>query len=150
MLHPAPSVLPGARRALRRALRFECEVVADCYGEPVVHRIHDISTHGAFIESPLPLAPGDEVIMTLVPPRFSRSAPMTIVGEVARVALPRRRRDAGPAGMGVRFIELDYDELCALERALRGVPPPLPPPPDAEIEGWEMVALSPLLTGGPH
>jgi hypothetical protein len=31
--------------------------------------------------------------------------------------------------MGIKFREMDYDELLALEHALRGVPPPLPRPP---------------------
>ena len=124
-----PPPLPGVRRSLRRALSFDCEVVADRYDGTVLHRVHDVSSHGAFLESSLPLDPGDEVILTLRPPRYRRAEAMTIVAEVARVWLPRRKDDPGPAGMGLKFRELDYDELLALEHALRGVPPALPRPP---------------------
>jgi hypothetical protein len=144
-----PVALPRARRSLRRALRFDCEVVADRYEGTVIHQVHDMSTHGAFLESALPLDPGDEVILSLRPPRYPLRTAMTIVAEVARVWLPRRRHDPGPAGMGIKFREMDYDELLALEHALRGVPPPLPRPPREVLafdgDELEITALGALL-----
>ena len=154
-------VLPSARVALRRAVEVECEVVSDSFEEPVMHRAKDLSTHGAFLESSLLLEEGAELILSFRPARYPLPTPMTVVGRVVRVSVPRRAGDAGRPGMGVRFVELDYDELLALEHALRGVPPPIPkqlPPKElitvVEEEDedddlrFEISTLGELLTAG--
>ena len=93
----------------------------------------DLSPEGLWLSTNLALELGEQVVMSFRPPRWPEWAwPVTALGEVVRVSLPRRRGDRHPPGMGVRFNEIDPDACQQMAQLLRGLPPPLPrrlPPP---------------------
>jgi len=116
-------VLPGARRAVRRAVSLECAVISDWWDEPVPHLVTNLTPHGLWIETPFPLEIGDEMIVSFTPPRWRRDREIVTCGAVRRVDL--RRREAG-GGMGIEFLDLGEGERSELTATLRGLPPPLP------------------------
>jgi hypothetical protein len=129
------TLLVGARRALRRAVRLPCEVLSDAWDEPVAHVLRDLSPLGAFVESPLPLEAGDALLVSLPPPaagwgagraaHAGGDAELVLSARVVRSSLGRRRGEAGRAGMGIAF-EPSEAERAALLRSLWGLPPALP------------------------
>lgn len=114
------------RRSLRRAVRVETDVVSDLWDGPVPLLATDLSLHGLWLESELPLEPGAELLVTLVPPRWQGDEPFVALAEVARVGLFRRQREARPSGMGLTFLDFERTHEQKLRAALRGLPPPLP------------------------
>jgi hypothetical protein len=114
------------RRSLRRAVRVETDVVSDLWDGPVPLLATDLSLHGLWLESELPLEPGAELLVTLVPPRWQGDEPFVALAEVARVGLFRRQREARPSGMGLTFLDFERTHEQRLRAALRGLPPPLP------------------------
>lgn len=123
-----------ARRALRRAVRFECELLSDHWDDGVPHAVTDLSPLGLWIATPLPLETGEEVLVSFTPPRGPRRRDLILVGEVVRAVLRRRRSDDEPTGMGVEFRGMLPHERAVLHACLFGLPPPLPrrrtsPPP---------------------
>ena len=153
--------MPTQRRsALRRAVHLEAHVLCDAWDGPVEHLATNLSEQGIWLSSQLPLEVGEEVLLTLMPPRWRGSAPLTTLGKVARVGLNRRRRDRHQAGMGIRFVDLGDDQSGLLRRALQGLPPPLPKLTaslPAGVEGSHVdpaelelsfTAEAPLLTAG--
>lgn len=122
----AREILPGERRAVRRAVALECSVLSDQWDEAAPHLLTDLSPYGAWLETALPLEPGDTVLLSFLPPRQTRVHELLVSATVARAHL-RRRRDDGPvAGMGVHFTDLSPAEFERLSLCLRGLPPPLP------------------------
>jgi hypothetical protein len=119
-------VLPGSRRALRRAVHLECDVVSPWWDEPIAHRATDLSPHGIWLESQFPLSLGDVAVLTFRPPRWRERAEVIAFGAVRRVELRRRASDPRASGMGIEFLDLDDDEASELARTLVGLPPPLP------------------------
>jgi hypothetical protein len=119
-------VLPGGRRALRRAVHMECDVVCPWWDEPVAHRATNLSPQGIWLESQLPLTPGEVVVLSFTPPRFDPSRELIAFGTVRRTELRRRASDPRASGMGIEFLDLDDDEATELAAVLRGLPPPLP------------------------
>ncbi|MBK8169697.1 MAG: PilZ domain-containing protein [Sandaracinaceae bacterium] len=118
-------ILPGERRAVRRAVALECSVLSDHWDEPVPFLLTDLSPFGAWLETSLPLEPGDEVLLSFLPPRQQRVHELLVTAKVARAALRRRREDGVLAGMGVHFEDLSPTELGRLTQCLHGLPPPL-------------------------
>lgn len=122
----ALEVKTGDRRALRRAVRMSCDVLASDYDDTVSHMLTDLSPFGAWIETIYPLDPGVELLVSLTPPAaIDRSQDVVLAGRVARSSLGRRRAEDGRSGMGVAFEASDL-ERAQLSAALRGLPPPLP------------------------
>lgn len=122
----AVEILPGERRAVRRAVALECSVLSEEWDEAAPHLLTDLSPFGAWLETSLPLEPGSTVLLSFLPPRQTRVHELLVSATVARAHL-RRRRDDGPvAGMGVRFTDLSPAEFERLSLCLRGLPPPLP------------------------
>lgn len=119
-------VLPGARRALRRAVSLDCRVVSDLWDEPVPQVATDLSPYGMWLRTEYPLEPGSEVVVAFTPPGEPRDREVLLFGTVRRAALGRRRSDPGGAGMGVAFEYLDEETVAQLCGKLRGLPPPLP------------------------
>ena len=113
------------RRSLRRAVRVEAEVTSELWDEAVSLVATDLSLHGVWLESDLPLDTGSEVSISIFPPQWPRSMPLRICGRVARVGMFRRRSDSGRPGMGVSF-DLSAEQSRTLRRALQGLPPRLP------------------------
>jgi PilZ domain len=114
------------RRSLRRQVRIEAELTSSAWDGAVPLLVTDVSLHGMFVVSDLPLAPGEQVAVSFLLPRWPEATPFHARARVVRVALLRRRTDFGPAGMGLQFIGLRADQCTHLLRALHGLPPPLP------------------------
>lgn len=138
-------VLPGARRALRRAVHVECDVVSSWWDEPVPHLATDLSPHGMWVESQFPLQLGEVVVLTFRPPRWSSDEQLIAFGAVRRVELRRRASDPRASGMGIELLDLDDDEARDLAASLRGLPPPLPRERHARLRR-EQVWIDTLLT----
>jgi len=113
-------VLPARRRALRRSVHVNCDVITKDWEEPSKHLATDLSPFGCWIDTPFPLAPESEVVLAFTPPRWQ---PM---GEVVTFARVRRRIRTGPRrGMGLEFLDVSRPDIAAMTRSLRGLPPPL-------------------------
>lgn len=126
-----PNALTGAaarrrRRSVRRALTVECQLECECWDAPVLLRATDVSTEGLWIETPYALDPGQELVVSFRIPEPCGAPRLWAIAEVARVGMWRRRGDAHPVGMGLRFTYLNDDDRVRLEAALLGRPPRLP------------------------
>ena len=111
------------RRALRRQIALRCDVISHYWEEPVEHLLGDLTAFGAWVDTLCPLHRGAEVVMCFSPPG---GQPLTVFGEVRRVVTGRLRSDRGRLGMGIAFTNMSYDEMCRVDRSLRGVPPRRP------------------------
>lgn len=132
------------RRSLRRHVRFEAELTSTAWDGAVPLLVTDVSLHGMFVVCDLPLAPGEEVAVSFVPPRWPEATPFHARARVVRVALLRRRTDLGPAGMGLQFIGLRADQCTHLLRCLHGMPPPLPRRVFSDWSGEDTLELDDL------
>jgi hypothetical protein len=114
------------RRAVRRAVSLDCEITSDQWEGEVVFRATDLSHLGLWVETQFPLDVGEEVIVSLTPPRWPRKNHLVALALVARVGLFRRQSDCRDSGMGLSFVDLESGEARELAGSLRGMPPPLP------------------------
>ena len=105
-----------ARAAARRPLRIRCEIVSHYWDVPVAHRVAEVSSSGAWIDTLLPLHPGAEVVFCFTPPGAADE--LMVFAEVRRVVTGRRRRDRAPFGMALAFRGFAPDERRELEQAL--------------------------------
>jgi hypothetical protein len=131
-------VLPGARDTLRRVVRIPCDLVSETFDEPVELEITDLSAHGAFIETSLPLEDGEELELAFEVPRTQSL--VAVRARVKRAALNRRRQDARSSGMGLEFVDLSDRARDWLDGALVGMPPRLPEKPRAKTPARAMHA----------
>lgn len=122
---------PSRRRVLRRAVQLDCQVLSDVWQGAAPHRVTDLSAEGLWLSTPLALDAGEELLITMTPPRWKHEDPLVAMGEVMRVGLYRRHDELGQSGMGVRFTDMDEGHRRMLEQSLRGLPPPLPARPRA-------------------
>ena len=117
-----PRVIAGkVRRAPRRAVRVACEVVSHYSDEPAPLTVTNLSPYGMWLETPLPLHLGAEVVVSFSPPRW-RGRELMVFGRVARINSGRRRRDRGSLGMGVEFADLTAAQTELMRSCLRGLP----------------------------
>ncbi len=114
------------RKSLRRAVRLETEVTCELWDGAVPLLATNLSLHGIWLESELPVHPGSELSVSFVPPHWAFASPIHARACVVRASLLRRRSDAGPPGMGLAFVDLRADQSARLAYALHGLPPPLP------------------------
>lgn len=121
------------RRSLRRAIGLECALQSDLWDGLVSMAISDVSNEGVWIDTPYALEPGEELVLSFLPPGALQGEEVWAVAEVARVGMWRRRVDPWPAGMGLTFRYLSQVDRRFLARSLAGYPPRLPvrrrPPP---------------------
>ena len=135
----------NARKALRRAVSLECETRSALWDETAPLLATDLSTEGIWLNSDLPLDIGERLVLSFRPPRWPEWGwPVTVLAEVVRVGLPRRRDDRGPAGMGLRFLDLDPEQGVRMASSLRGLPPPLPPAMPRAVRPRARAADAPL------
>lgn len=118
--------LASERRALRRAVTFECQVVREQGFELLGRRGMDLSTDGMLLPSPGPAILGEEVIVTLKVPHTDRW--IDTLATVARIVRGDRRNDGGRA-LGLLFDPLSSDDNRLLRWALRRFPPTFPARP---------------------
>lgn len=115
------------RRAFRRFVRLDCEVVRERDFALVGDLVLDLSTTGMLVRAKRPVLTGEEVIATFRPPRSSRW--FDAIGVVTRVLHGRRPGDPGVC-IGVDFLEVSEEDRTFLFEQLRGMnaPEPLRPP----------------------
>jgi PilZ domain-containing protein len=109
------------RRAMRRALTVDCEVVSVYWDEPLQHIATDLSPFGMWIDTLFPLHRGAELVVCFTPPRGETE--LMLFARVTRVV--SRLRDGGRIGMGLEFVAMDDAERAVLSLGLRGIPPRL-------------------------
>jgi len=109
----------GARRALRRAVWLDCELLADEGRELRPGLITDLSPHGIWVETDVPLREGDALSVSFVPPG-DRKQTLT-AATVVRVS-----RGVDGTGMGLSFAGETRALARQLEHTLEGLPPRVP------------------------
>jgi hypothetical protein len=113
-------LLHGDRRATRRSVLVDCQVVREHHFELMGERAVDLSMHGMLLSSKRNAVIGEELIVTFRVP--GTRVWIDTLATVVRVVRGRRNGDRGPA-LGLAFGALSCDE----ERLLRGALTPFPP-----------------------
>jgi PilZ domain len=110
------------RRAFRRYVRLDCQVVREHDLSEVADLALDLSTKGMLVRARKRVLTGEEVIVTFRPPRSNTyvDAPAT----VARVLHGRRPGDHGSVCLGLEFYGMRADEEQFLFEQLRGMSAP--------------------------
>lgn len=126
----------STRRAVRRSVGLRCDVLSPASGLQE-ERILDLSPRGACITSKATLAPEHGLLLAFCPPGASDS--VEAVARVARV-LPSPDGDDERV-LGLEFTYLPTAAQRQLERAIAGLPPPLPARPTLEVS-WLDVEMS--------
>jgi len=127
-LSSASRASDSRRSVVRRAVQIACSVRSEAWDGLAPFLATDLSPFGLFLSSPLALPEGERVTVTFIPPRWPETAgPVHALARVVRASVPRRRTDRVLSGMGLSFEHMREGEVVALEHALRGLPPPLPP-----------------------
>ncbi|MCA9624960.1 MAG: PilZ domain-containing protein [Myxococcales bacterium] len=116
----------GARRAIRRAVGFDCELVSARVDQPLGYRVTDLSTHGLWIQTPDPVRAGEEVVVCFEPGEGWCWGELMVFAEVARVATSRERSAELGSGMGLEFLDLTRAEQGALAMWLAARRSPVP------------------------
>jgi hypothetical protein len=111
------------RRALRRAVRVDCQVVRERDFSLVASRGIDLSPHGMLALADARVLTGEPLIVAF---RFPTSSWwFDAEATVARVVHGRRPGDPGCC-LGIEFERLDPRVQDFLRSVLRGVAPPVP------------------------
>lgn len=113
------------RRALRRAVPVECQVVRERDFRMIATRGVDLSPDGMLVVAQAPVLTGEPVIVSFRLPRSGAWGWFDAEGTVARVVHGRRPGDKGRR-FGLAFDGLDESVRIFMENALRGTPPPVP------------------------
>jgi hypothetical protein len=121
------------RRSLRRAVALECGVQSDLWDGILDLPATDLSNEGLWLETAYALDPGEEIVVSLLPPGARPGEEVWAMAEVARIGRWRRRVDPWPKGMGLSFTYCSRVDRRFLARSLLHYPPRLParrrPPP---------------------
>lgn len=114
------------RRAFRRYVRLDCQVVREHDLRVVGDLALDLSTKGMLVRAQERVLTGEEVLVTFRPPRSNTyvDAPAT----VARVIHGRRPGDYGLC-LGLEFYGMRGDDEMHLFEQLRGMSAPDPSRP---------------------
>lgn len=124
----------GKRRSLRRAVALECTLQSELWDEELQLPASNLSTDGIWIETPVTLDPGAELIVSFTPPGLPDHQVVWAAAKVVRVAPAGADEElAQSPGMGLKFTYCSDDHRHTLARSLLGRPPRLPlsrvPPP---------------------
>jgi hypothetical protein len=121
------SVAEPVRRAFRRFVRLDCQIVRERDFRLVADLALDLSTHGMLVRAKVPVLTGEEVVVSFKPPRCNQWFDASAI--VARVLHGRRPGDPGP-GLGLEFVGVSAEDEALLFHHLRGMsaPEPLRPP----------------------
>ncbi len=114
---------PRPRRAFRRFVRLDCQVVREHDFRVIGDLALDLSTDGMLISTREKVLTGEEVVVAFRPPSTNKWVDAAAV--VARVVHGRRPGDRGRA-LGIEFCEMDERSRAILWEALRGLPAPEP------------------------
>jgi hypothetical protein len=120
-------VAEPVRRAFRRFVRLDCQVVREHDFVLVADLALDLSTKGMLVRATRRVLTGEEVVVSFKPPRSNKWFDAMAV--VARVLHGRRPGDIGPS-LGLEFVGLGPDDEAILFEHLRGrsAPDPMRPP----------------------
>lgn len=114
------------RRAFRRYVRLDCQVVREHDFRLVGDLALDLSTKGMLVRARRPVLTGEEVIVAFKPTHRNRW--FDALATVARVVHGRRPGDAGHC-LGLAFHGMAAGDEAHLFDALRGLEPPTPSRP---------------------
>jgi hypothetical protein len=109
------------RRAVRRAIGMECQVVRERDFRLLGRLAIDVSPAGILVPGHEDVRAGENVIVSFRLPRTKWW--FDAEGTVARLVQGRRPGDPG-RGFAVGFDRIEADAAWLLDRALRDVPPP--------------------------
>ena len=109
------------RRAFRRFVRLDCQVVRESDFRLVADLALDLSTQGMLVRSKARVLTGEEVVVSFKPPRCNKY--FDAIGIVARVLHGRRPGDIGPS-LGIEFIGVSREDEELLFEHLRGMAAP--------------------------
>ena len=115
---------PLPRRAFRRYVRLDCQVVRERDFRLIAELAIDLSTDGMQVITKEPILSGEEVIVSFKPPRSN--VWVDAQATVARVVHGRRPSDRGRRCLGLSFHAMDSNEQSILWECLRGLPAPEP------------------------
>lgn len=119
-------LISSDRRAVRRSVFVDCQVVRERRFQLLGERAVDLSTHGMLLLSERPVELGEELIATFRVPGSQRWVDTTAT--VVRTVRGRRRDDRGPA-IGLSFAPLEADDNLRVRCALERFPPTFPSRP---------------------
>ena len=109
------------RRAFRRFVRLDCQVVREHDFRLVGDLALDLSTRGMLVRANRRVLTGEEVVVTLKPPRCNRW--FDAQATVARVIHGRRPGDYGLC-LGLEFHDVEPEAEALLFEHLRGMAAP--------------------------
>jgi len=115
--------MSSPRRAFRRYVRIDCQVVRERDFRLVGELALDLSERGMLVTTNEKILTGEEVIVAFRPPSSNRF--IDAVGHVVRVVHGRRPGDRGRC-LGIEFQVMDVEDRRYLWEALRGLPAPEP------------------------
>ncbi len=119
---PPFEMISSTRRATRRSVEIACDLLSP--GSLLREQMLDLSTRGACVTSSAPLGQDEELLVAFTPPGMRHSIEaLARVAHIARPLVPGVR-DIGV--LGLEFTGLPGSAHRDIERALRGLPPPLP------------------------
>ncbi|MBX3192357.1 MAG: PilZ domain-containing protein [Labilithrix sp.] len=115
------------RRAFRRFVRLDCEVVREHDFKVIGDLALDLSTRGMLVRATSRVLTGEEIVVTFRPPRCNTY--LDAVGTVARVVHGRRPGDTG-LSFGIEFHAIEREHEQLIFEHLRGMfaPEPMRPP----------------------
>ncbi|MBM4360999.1 MAG: PilZ domain-containing protein [Deltaproteobacteria bacterium] len=126
-MDPRPSNAPeGSRRAIRRAVSLECELVTARWDEPLRYVATDLSVTGMWLHTADPVRSG-EIVVVCFHPDDGEDREIHTFAEVARVMTARSVSKATPGvGMGLELLDLTRLEAARLEAWLATFTAPVP------------------------
>ncbi|MBX7194280.1 MAG: PilZ domain-containing protein [Sandaracinaceae bacterium] len=128
-------MISSTRRSVRRSVGLSCDVLSPSNGL-FREQMLDLSTRGACVTTEnAALDHHEGILLSFTPPGMTAS--IEAVARVARVLPDRGRRDL----VGLEFTRLPRSAHRDIERALRGLPPPLPTLRRALELSWVEVSM---------
>jgi hypothetical protein len=111
------------RRAFRRYVRIDCQVVREHDFRIVGDLALDLSERGMLVRTRERVLTGEDVVVSFRPPNSNRF--VDALGHVARVIHGRRPGDRGRC-LGIELYAMDETDRHHLWESLRGLPAPEP------------------------
>ncbi len=111
------------RRAFRRYVRIDCEVVREHDFRVVGNLALDLSERGMLVQTRERVLTGEDIVVCFKPPSSNRY--VDALGHVARVVHGRRPGDRGRC-LGIELYAMDAEDRHHLFECLRGLPAPEP------------------------
>lgn len=120
---PPFEMISSTRRATRRSVTLACDLLSPGSGLSREQML-DLSTRGACVTSTVPAGMDEELVVAFTPPGLGAS--IEAMARVAHVARPIVPGVSDVGVLGLEFTGLASSAHRDIERALRGLPPPLP------------------------